>query len=158
MSLRKSLKTSLNKPLTTSGDAVKSAHISGTVIAILYNILVLIYVVSLEDKMCRCITDWRHDFIKYYSIALILWGFITIAFNLIANRSKFVMILKNILMVAALINVWCLYTYVGDLDKTNCSCAIDKQKNMHYFLYLWRYVLVGALILALVGVIMVSLK
>jgi len=158
MSLRKSLKNSLNKPLTSSEDVVKSAHISGTVIVILYNILVLSYIVSLENKICGCINDWRHDFIKYYCVGLILWGLITIAFNLVSSKSKFVMLLKNILMVAALLNVWCLYTYVGDLDKTKCSCAIDKQKNMHYFLYLWRYVLVGALIMALVSVIMINLK
>jgi hypothetical protein len=42
---------------------------------------------------------------------------LTIAFNLVASKSKFVMLLKNILMVAALLNVWCLYTYIGDLDK-----------------------------------------
>ena len=158
MSLRASIKNSLNKPITSTEDAMKNAHISGAVITVLYNILVLSYIVSLEDKKCGCISDWRHDFIKYYSIALIIWGFITIAFGLLASKSKFVMLLKNILMVAALINIWCLYTYIGDLDKTKCMCAIDKQKNMHYFLYLWRYVLVGALILALLGVIMVSLN
>ena len=158
MSLRKSLKTSLNKPLTSSEDALKNAHISGTVIAILYNILVLSYIVSLEDKKCGCISDWRHDFIKYYSIALIIWGFVTIVLNIVASKSNVVMLLKNILMVAALINIWCLYTYVGDLDKTKCNCAVEKQKNMHYFIYLWRYVLVGSLIMALVGVIYLSLK
>jgi len=158
MSLRRSIKNSLNKPLSSSEDSLKNAHISGTVIAILYNVLVLAYIVSLEDKKCGCISDWRHDFIKYYSVALIIWGFITILFNLVASKSNFVMLLKNILMVAALINIWCLYTYVGDLDKTKCNCAIEKQKNMHYFLYLWRYVLVGALIMALVSVIYLSLK
>jgi len=158
MSLRASIKNSINKPVTSTEDAIKNSHISATVIAVLYNILVVSYILSLEDKKCGCITDWRHDFIKYYSIALIIWGFITIAFGLIASKSKFVMLLKNILMVAALVNIWCLYTYIGDLDKTKCMCAIDKQKNMHYFLYLWRYVLVGALIVALLGVIMVSLN
>ena len=158
MSLRRSIKNSLNKPLSSSEDSLKHMHISGTVIAILYNVLVLAYIVSLEDKKCGCISDWRHDFIKYYSVALIIWGFITILFNLVASKSDFVMLLKNILMIAALINIWCLYTYVGDLDKTKCNCAIEKQKNMHYFLYLWRYVLVGALIMALVGIIYLSLK
>ena len=60
-------------------------------------------------------------------------------------------------MFAALINIWCLYTYVGDLDKTRCSCAIDKQKNMHYFLYIWRYVLVGMIILGLIMIILGAL-
>jgi len=158
-SFRKSIKNSINKPVSNSETIMnKNAHVSGAVLAFLYNVLVLTYIVSLENKLCGCITDWRHDFIKYYSIAIILWGVITFGFNLVNSKSQFVMVLRNILMAAALINIWCLYTYVGDLDKTKCSCAIEKQKSMHYFLYLWRYVLVGAIILALVGVILISLK
>jgi len=162
MSLRKSIKNSINKPVASSegiiGNSAVKGAISGTVIAVLYQILVLGYILSLENKKCMCIFDWRHDFIKYYSMVLIVWGILTIGFNLVNTKSNVIMLLRNMIMFAALINIWCLYTYVGDLDKTNCSCAIDKQKNMHYFLYLWRYVLVGALILGLVGVIMVSLK
>ena len=68
MSLKASIKNSLNKPVSSTEEAMKNAHISGAVIAVLYNILVVSYIVSLEDKKCGCITDWRHDFIKYYSI------------------------------------------------------------------------------------------
>ena len=134
----------------------KNAVISYGVIIIIYNLLVLGYIMSLEDKKCGCISDWRHNFIKYYSIGLIIWGLLTIAFDLTTSKNEFVKLLKNILMFAALFNIWCLYTYVGDLDKTNCRCAIDKQKNMHYFLYLWRYVLVGALVLSLLAIIMTT--
>jgi hypothetical protein len=127
-----------------------------SIIIILYNLLILNYIVQLEDKKCGCITDWRHDFIKNFSIILIVWGIISILFNLTKNNG-FVKLIKNLLNIAALINIWCLYTYVGDLDKTKCMCAIDTQKNMHYFLYIWRYVLVGALILSLLAIIGLTL-
>lgn len=86
-----------------------------TAIKVLYNILILIYILSLEDKKCGCITDWRHDFIKYFSIALIIWGILTHAFAFGTNKNSLVSLLNNILMFGALINIWCLYTYVGDL-------------------------------------------
>ena len=127
------------------------------IIGILYNILILGYIIKLENKQCGCIIDWRHDFIKYFSISTIIWGLLSLAFNLSTNKNEFVSLLKNILMIASIFEIWCLYTYVGDLDKTKCICAIDKQKNMHYFLYIWRYVLVGTLILAILGVIAVTL-
>ena len=155
---RKSVSTSSSNKSSAIGNGNDGSSIMTTsMIAIIYNLLVLSYIVQLEGAKCGCITDWRHDFIKYYSIALIVWGIITMLFNLGTTKHQLVSLLKNILMFGALINIWCLYTYVGDLDKTKCMCAIDKQKNMHYFLYVWRYVLVGTLILSLLGVIFISL-
>ena len=161
MSSRKSTASSTKQTASSMKLMVNGKNNSTTstaVITILYNILVLGYIMSLEDKKCGCIIDWRHDFIKYYSIALIIWGILTIGFDLGTSKNEFVTLLKNILMFASLYNIWCLYTYVGDLDKTKCICAIDTQKDMHYFLYLWRYVLVGTLLLALVSIIMLTLK
>ena len=150
----RSSKSFKNSPIKMSNNG---HDISGTVIAVLYNLLVLSYMMQLENKKCGCIKDWRHDFIKNFSVVLIIWGIITIVFNL-TNNNNFVMFIKNILMIGSLVNIWCLYTYIGDLDKTKCVCAIDKQKNMHYFLYLWRYVLVGALLLSLFAIISLTLK
>lgn len=108
---------------------------------ILYNLLVLIYLVKLEDNTCNCLRDWRHDFIKYFSTVLILLGVIKLLVGL--NRdSVLVKILGVVLGIGWIVNLYSLFTYVGDLDKMNCSCARDKQRYMHYFLFLWRWVLV----------------
>ena len=159
MSSKSSRKSTVSESTASSVKSSKAMDATtAAVITVIYNLLILGYILSLEDKKCGCISDWRHDFIKYYSIALIIWGLLTIGFGFGTSKNEFVVLLKNILMFAALYNLWCLYTYIGDLDKTKCSCAIDKQKNMHYFLYLWRYVLVGALLMALVSIIFVTLK
>ena len=150
-------KSSGSSSLKVSSNGKNHSNMASSIITIIYNLLIVSYIMQLEDAKCGCITDWRHDFIKYYSIALVIWAIITIGFDLGTNKNQFVNLLKNILMFAALINIWCLYTYVGDLDKTKCMCAIDKQKKMHSFLYLWRYVLVGVIILSLVGIIFVNL-
>jgi len=159
MSSRSSRKSSSSSSSVKLSESSKEYSVmSSSMITILYNLLILSYVMQLEDKKCGCIRDWRHDFIKYYSIALIIWGIITVLLDLSGSKNDFVKLLKNILMFGALINIWCLYTYVGDLDKTKCMCAIDKQKNMHYFLYIWRYILVGILILSLLGIILLTLN
>ena len=59
------------------------------------------------------------------------------------SKNELVIMINNISMIAFFINIWCLYSYVGILDYTKCLCAIDKSKIMHYFLYLFRYVIIS---------------
>jgi hypothetical protein len=145
-------KLKLSGSANTPGN--KSVAIASVMtIIILYNLLVIRYIYNLEDKQCGCISDWRHDFIKYYSMVIIAWSFLTIVMGFENSKNDFVMIIKNLIMFAGLINLWSLYTYIGDLDATKCSCAIEKQKDMHYFLYQWRNIMVFFLILSLIGII-----
>jgi len=131
----------------------KKPIISNTTLMIIYHFLVLLYIINLEGKDCCCIRDWRHDFLKYYSIIMIFWGIITFVLNLKGSTDMLVVFMKNIIMFSSLISMWALYTYIGDIDKTQCRCAVVKQKDMHYFLYLWRYIPVGFLIFAFIMII-----
>jgi hypothetical protein len=129
-----------------------------TLFVILYHLLVLGYIITLEGQQCNCIKDWRHNFIKYYSYSMIVYSLIIIILTGTSYRNHMiVMILQNVLLCLSVISILCLYTYVGDLDKTFCKCAIEKQKNMHYFLYIWRYILVGALVFGLFMIIVGAL-
>jgi hypothetical protein len=133
--------------------------ITTTLFTILYHLLVLGYIITLEGQKCDCIRDWRHDFIKYYSASMIVYGLIIIVLTGTSYRNHIVlMILQNVLLLLSVINILCIYTYVGDLDKTFCKCAIEKQKNMHFFLYIWRYILVGTLIFSLIMIIIGALS
>ena len=126
-----------------------------TLIIVMYHLLVLGYLITLENAKCNCIMDWRHNFLKYYSIIMIFVSlFILIIYNNRINMSVGMQIIQVCLMVAFLINIWCLYTYIGDLDKTNCKCAIEDQKDIHYFLYIWRYILVATVIVALISILL----
>ena len=164
MSSRKSSSKSSknnNNDKTTSmtiGDSNKQPSsisiITTTLFIILYHLLVLGYIITLEGQKCDCIRDWRHNFIKYYSYSMIVYSLIIIILTGTSYRNHMiVMILQNVLLCLSVISIFCLYTYVGDLDKTFCKCAIEKQKNMHYFLYIWRYILVGSLVFGLFMII-----
>ena len=131
-----------------------------SIVIICYHLMVLGYLITLEDNNCHCLRDWRHDFLKYYSIAMI---FITLIMLVLTGNIKnknlsgklnWLGLLQITIMVAFLINVWCLYTYIGDLDATNCQCAIQQQKDIHYFLYIWRYILVASIVISLLLILM----
>ena len=136
----------------------KNGFITGMIISIIYNIGVLIYLLNLENEDCKCFRDWRHEFMKYYNIALIIFGMISLAFNLYETKNELMNVIKNISMVAYFINIWCLYSYVGILDYTQCKCAVQQTKKIHYFLYLFRYILVAFIFLGLIGVIINALE
>jgi len=125
-----------------------------TVIIVLYNLLILGYIYNLEDKMCNCIRDWRHDFIKYFSMAMIAYSVLLLVLTGTAMRHGMVMkALCCSIMVLSFVNIMCLFTYIGDLDSSRCKCAIEDQKKMHTFLNLWRYVLVFFLVVKLITII-----
>ena len=136
---------------------VIETNATGAVISILFNTLILTYVMKLEDKLCNCIMDWRHEFLKYFSGILIVKSFLMLLVKDIPNNMM-MMTLRSILMAGGLVNFWCLYTYVGDLDRTNCQCAISKQKDLHYFLYTIRYLMLISIVLTLIGVIIMSAR
>jgi hypothetical protein len=153
-----SLKKSLSSMKKLSSNDIKNTMTTTIMISIIYNICVLIYVLNLENEECKCFRDWRHEFIKYYSFGLIVWGMFSLAFNLYESKNEIINIAKKLAMVAYFINVWSVYSYVGILDYTQCKCAIQQTKKTHYFLYLFRYILVAFVFLGLLGGIVMALE
>jgi len=153
-----SLRKSLSSMKKLSSNDIKNTMTTTIMISIIYNICVLIYILNLENEDCNCFRDWRHEFIKYYSFGLIVWGMFSLAFNLYESKNEVINIAKKLSMVAYFINVWCVYSYVGILDYTQCKCAIQQTKKIHYFLYLFRYILVAFVFLGLIGGIVVALE
>ena len=153
-----SLRKSLSSMKKLSSNDIKNTMTTTIMTSIIYNICVLIYILNLENEDCNCFRDWRHEFIKYYSFGLIVWGMFSLAFNLYESKNEVINIAKKLSMVAYFINVWCVYSYVGILDYTQCKCAIQQTKKIHYFLYLFRYILVAFVFLGLIGGIVVALE
>jgi hypothetical protein len=162
MSSRKSSSSRLRSATASNKIDTKQSPMSTimtSVIVIVYNLLILGYLITLEGQQCNCIRDWRHEFLKYYSGMMIIYSLIVIILTGTKYRDSIIgMAMHHLLLLLSFVNIWCLYTYVGDLDRTYCSCAIEKQKNMHYFLYIWRYVLVGMIILGLIMIILGALN
>jgi ABC-type spermidine/putrescine transport system permease subunit I len=60
--------------------------------------------------------------------------------------------------IAGLINAYAFFTYIGDLNATQCVCAVNKQPNLNVVMRAYRWIIilgsVGALmqLLGLLGI------
>ena len=97
---------------------------------------------NLEDETCNCIRDWRHEFLK---ALLILNIFIACIMPLIVKfeNTKFYKIFGIIYYIIMGVNTYAFYTYIGDINSTKCSCAVDKQPIINFILYYYRYALLA---------------
>jgi hypothetical protein len=117
-------------------------------------VLILVYIYYLESEKCKCVMDWRHNYIKYYLLAMIIYSIISEALHLDINKyvkdQKFtaVVLITSPILITISVYFYAMFTYIGDLDKTQCQCAVHDMKYMHNILYYVRYLmLVGAFIL-----------
>jgi hypothetical protein len=139
-----SKKSSSKKSSSTPENSIKNTvYIQEfNIIGVVVNILIIYYIINLEDISCNCIRDWRHNYIKYVAIFNIICN-ILILFNI---NNEF---LSGINGILNLINLYAFFTYIGDLNDTKCECAVVKQENLNYFLNIWRYVIIIIPILGL---------
>jgi len=129
------------------------------IFTIIINSIIIYYLINLEDVTCNCINDWRHNYIKYFSIFMILIN--TLMFiGLHIPKTIDTHIIGFIAMgftFLSLLNMYALYTYVGDLNDTKCVCAVDKQKEVNTFLYYYRYIFIIIPIVFIICLIILSI-
>lgn len=130
----------------------QTIYIIAFVISVIVQGSVLYYLYNLEDADCNCIRDWRHNFCKVYALLVLCVGVIFLGLQ---HLCKGFMILYYIV---GLVNVYAFFTYVGDLNSTQCTCAVNKQYNMNSVMRIYRWLLILAgissviQILALLGI------
>ena len=117
--------------------------------SIAVNLLILYYLNNLEPLDCKCIRDWRHNFIKYMTIFNLICSFLL----LFGINMRTCTGISGIITILSLVNLYAFFTYIGDLNNTKCICAVQKQKNLNTFLNIWRYIMVIVPVLALIGLI-----
>lgn len=116
-------------------------------ISVIVQCSILYYLYNLEDADCNCIRDWRHNFCKAYSLLVLCVSILIIGLGL-HNLTRWFIILYGIF---GLINAYAFFTYIGDLNSTQCICAVKKQYNLNTIMQIYRWVI-------LIGVIFLFLK
>ena len=116
----------------------------------LANLCILSYIYMLEINKCECSDDWRRDFIFYYSIIYI---FTVVSFflmpKLFYQNLRLAIILKIVLGLLLLVNIYCLYTYSEKLDQLKNICKCTKTKaNQFMKIFSIFYVVVLVLVFA----------
>lgn len=97
--------------------------------------IILSWINKLEKK-CECSADWRRDYIKYFSIVSIIFAFAN------AFMPNFIKILLPLLMIfglAGLVNLGSILSYIPDLKKKQCNCAIDDDWRDN-FIFWWSLI------------------
>jgi len=124
-----------------------------TVVIIIWNILILYYLYNLNDSSCNCIRDWRHNYLNKTAYINIVCSFLPIINNILNYDNIYITIFGLIIIVINAINIYALYTYVGDLNSTNCKCAVEKQPKLNYIFNDRRYVIVIIYILGIINIL-----
>ena len=143
-----SSKKSSSRKGSSSGEKLKNIESytqEFNIIGFVINILIIYYLINLEDVSCNCIKDWRHDYIKYVAVFNILC-------NILLLLNINIETLSGINSILNLINIYAFFTYIRDLNDTKCVCAVTKQENLNYFLNIWRYAIIIVPIVAILYV------
>jgi hypothetical protein len=105
--------------------------------------IILSWINKLERK-CECSADWRRDYIKYFSIAMIVFS---AARLIVPDQTEFMPVMLTV-GLAGLVNVVSILSYIPDLKKKQCDCAIENDWRDN-FIFWW--ILISLILTTLVS-------
>jgi len=105
--------------------------------------IILSWINKLERK-CECSADWRRDYIKYFSIAMIVFS---AARLVVPDQTEFMPVMLTV-GLAGLVNVVSILSYIPDLKKKQCDCAIENDWRDN-FIFWW--ILISLILTTLVS-------
>lgn len=120
---------------------------------LIWNGVILYYLHNIEDESCKCVTDWRHNFMKIVAYINITLSFIPLLTINIRFSETFLMVLGIIIIILNSIYIYAFYTYIGILNSTNCKCAIIDEQNLNYLLNYRRSSIVIFYVLGIITIL-----
>jgi hypothetical protein len=97
------------------------------------NGIILSWIDKLE-KRCACSTDWRRDYIKYYAILSIILAVVNVFVPLFLAQQNTPVL--AIITIAIVINIGSILSYIPNLKKKQCDCAIENDWRDN-FIFVW---------------------
>ena len=111
-------------------------------IVVILQSFVLLYIFILEPDSCQCFRDWKHDYIKLFSIFIILYHMIRISVKLnFAPYIRHFVIIYLIITILYIINAYAVYNYVNVLNEKKCKC-VEIHVELNRFMLYFKYVLI----------------
>lgn len=125
-----------------------------TLIVVCLNYLFYNYVSKLEKSECACSENWKRDFIKYYSLFVLVYIGVLMALVFGSIFTKNMLDVKLIGPIAMLIQIlgfvylYCLYTYSRELIDGNCECSDMYERKLMYdytmvIVYLYVFIFIA---------------
>lgn len=103
---------------------------------------ILYYLKSIQGAACNCLQDWRGTIIMLTSVISASFSILNIAMP--GYTATLPVMLMMLLLVLQIVNAYSLFTYVGDINSTNCACAVKKHPLLNNFMWYYRFVPVVA--------------
>jgi hypothetical protein len=139
------------------------SQVVGSIGTIAFSAIVLSWIMK-NEKKCACGQDWRRDYIKYFNIIVIAFmvmnltarSFFRAQIRGALNKPLFLKGMLGFATVyglAALVNAGSILTYIPDLEKKGCGCAIedDWRDNFIFWYMIISLVLASTMILMRAG-------
>ena len=113
------------------------------IIMLVINVIILMYVLELEKEKCGCSKHWMRDFIKYWTILMIVIGVVLlIAPSLIGSciSNALCNVLYNLYQLVGFVYMVVLIVYYFYLNRhSDCACALDWKRHV----LIWPIVILG---------------
>ena len=120
---------------------------------LIWNGIILYYLHNLEDTSCKCIRDWRHNFMKMVAYINITLSIIPLLIINIKFNKYFLLSIGIIIIILNALYIYAFYTYIGILNKSKCSCAIINNPKINNLLYYRRDTILLFYILSIITII-----
>ena len=148
-----SLKNSVSKkPIEIDFKSLKLSIQISSFIKILLFSLFLTYVLKLEKKNCECSEGWERKYIKYYSIAVILFALLQIFATELYLKYR---LIHTVLGFGGLVFIFSVVKYIRDLKEEECDCS-ESWKRTALNIYAWLSIVL--LLITLIGTFYLASK
>ena len=114
------------------------------IIMLVINVIILMYVLELEKEKCGCSKHWMRDFIKYWTILMIVIGVLlliipSVIVSCVLNNT-ICSVLHNLYQFIGFVYMVVLIVYYFHLNRhSDCACALDWKRH----LLIWPIVMLG---------------
>ena len=104
------------------------------IIALILNVVILMYVLELEREKCDCSDHWMRDMIKYWTIVMLVVGVLNLVVPSAIRSCKSNQIwyvLHKLYGLVGLVYIIILVVYYVHINRqTNCPCALDWKRHV----------------------------
>ena len=117
-------------------------------------LIFLVYVMKLERTKCVCSRSWERNYIKYYSIAVLIVALVEF-FNI--DFYTKLTIVQYLMGIGGIVFIFVAFNYVNEMNKTNCECSEDWKKNA-LTIYAWLSIIILVLYFIVFFVALLNIK
>ena len=83
------------------------------------------------EKDCHCMDGWKRNFIKYYSLSIMVMN--TLLLTGVSNSNKLFVLVSTLLNLLGGVYIYTLFTYSKKLRKLKCKCSNTWQRQFMFY-------------------------